>query len=69
LREKSARHTIKSELNVVSPKPVTLIVGSAFPLERYEFPKIYPVIITEKVMIKLLKFDLRNSIETILFFL
>jgi len=37
------------------------------PFERYECPKIYPVIITEKVMIMLLKFDLRNSIVIIIF--
>jgi hypothetical protein len=43
------------------------MVGSAFPFERYECPKIYPVIITEKVMIMLLKFDLRNSIVIIIF--
>jgi hypothetical protein len=44
------------------------MVGSAFPFERYECPKIYPVIITEKVMIILLKFDLRNSIVIFIFY-
>ena len=50
LREKFARQTIRSESNVVSPNPVTLIVGSAFPFDRYELPKMYPVMITEKVI-------------------